>query len=227
MVLPKPGLEKLAPRYKFTNKEIRMFFKAFPAIRLFDAPNALTIFNASLGILAVGSAQRGHVQLCATLIFVAALLDYVDGHLARRYFNKKTDNREFGRQLDTLADLLNFGVAPGVSMLAIFHDASFSLPVCVFLILSSTLRLALFNVLSEKNTAGYVGVPTTYSGFALANCLFLYASQHLIKEAVLGIAVVLSIAQVSNIPIRKIPVHIIIPVMILIFSITVIYTKTF
>ncbi|WP_157654797.1 CDP-alcohol phosphatidyltransferase family protein [Burkholderia ubonensis] len=204
---------------------LTMLSRVFPVIRLFDAPNTLTAANAALGVLAMCLSRDGHVELGAALIVLAALLDYLDGHLARTYFGDQIEHRAFGKQLDTLADLLNFSVAPAVIISETFTDTPFNRPICVALILSSVLRLALFNVLPERKKPGYIGIPTTYTGFILANALFLQASQHLSEGAVLSVVALFAVLQVLSIPVRKIPAKTVIPLMVAIFAMAVVYAK--
>ena len=75
-----------------------------------QSANALTMLNLSSGCLALILVMKGHAQLAAVLIFVAAIFDMYDGKVARS-LNVTSD---FGKQLDSLADLISFGVAPAL-----------------------------------------------------------------------------------------------------------------
>lgn len=197
--------------------------RAFPALRLFDLANVLTTVNAGVAVIAMGYAQRGQLSRCAVAIFVAALLDYLDGHVARTYFSQLPRHREFGKQLDTLADLMNFSVVPAVVMLTSFHDTRLIPAVSALLVLSSALRLANFNVSSSPQSHGYVGLPTTYTGFLFANALLLHSVGHLSERVLMAGAILLAVLQLANIPIRKLPVSCVVPAMIFIFSGTVFF----
>ena len=73
-------------------------------------PNLLTAGNLVGGILAIILTLQGHVELAPYCIFVSALFDFLDGFVARLL---KVQS-ELGKQLDSLADMVTFGVAPGI-----------------------------------------------------------------------------------------------------------------
>lgn len=72
-------------------------------------PNALTLSNLLCGCISIALASQGHLLWAAYLIFIATLFDFADG-LAARALKVQS---EVGKQLDSLADLVTFGVAPG------------------------------------------------------------------------------------------------------------------
>lgn len=77
-------------------------------------PNICTGGNLLFGVLAIAAVFNHNYVLATVLIILAAILDRLDGYLARRY-NSSSD---FGRELDSLADLVSFGVAPSVMLYA-------------------------------------------------------------------------------------------------------------
>lgn len=124
-------------------------------------PNLVTILGLCAGLTSIRLVFSEHYELAAALIVLAALVDGLDGLLARKL--KATSS--FGAELDSLADFLNFGVAPG---LLVFQFALQNAPslgwvfVLVFAI-CCCLRLARFNVNRDAPTLGaraqFVGVP--------------------------------------------------------------------
>lgn len=80
------------------------------ALSMFNLPNLLTAGNLKCGILSIFLAFSGRLEWACYLIYFAAILDFLDGFLARK-LNKMS---ELGKQLDSLADMVTFGVAPGV-----------------------------------------------------------------------------------------------------------------
>jgi len=79
-------------------------------------PNILTLSNLFCGFVAILAALRGRFDISVVLIFAAMLMDMFDGRIAR-YYEKENP---FGKQLDSLADLLSFGIAPGIIFYAAF-----------------------------------------------------------------------------------------------------------
>jgi len=135
-------------------------------------PNILTISNLFLGVLAIILAFRGDhfVDYAAITVIIGMLADGLDGRVARM-LNAQS---EFGKELDSLSDVITFGVAPAFIMyvvvlndlnwLGIFITAIF--PIC------GALRLARFNV--QAGVPGYfIGLPITAAGGVLAT-LALY-----------------------------------------------------
>ncbi len=135
-------------------------------------PNLITLLNLLCGGFAILTAFSGYLVMAAYFIGLAALLDFLDG-FAARLFNAYSD---FGKQLDTLADLISFGFAPAVIMYQLlllsnnvthYYLAGVSLPSLVALLITvfSALRLAKFNI-DSRQTNAFIGLPTP------ANALF-------------------------------------------------------
>jgi CDP-diacylglycerol--serine O-phosphatidyltransferase len=135
-------------------------------------PNMLTVSNLFLGIVAIILAFQGkqYVDYAAITVIIGMLMDGLDGRVARM-LNAQS---EFGKELDSLSDVITFGVAPAFIMyvvalqqldvLGIIITALF--PIC------GALRLARFNV--QAGVPGYfIGLPITAAGGVLAT-LALY-----------------------------------------------------
>ncbi|MFM7023876.1 MAG: CDP-diacylglycerol--serine O-phosphatidyltransferase [Flavobacteriales bacterium] len=136
---------------------------------MFNLPNIITLCNLICGCLAVISvfspAFFPPFETAFWLLVAAAVFDFFDGFAARLL----KINSPIGKQLDSLADVLTFGLAPGLIMYQYMENmnSSFSwiaLSIPVF----SALRLAKFNV-DERQTDGFLGLPTP------ANALFFAA----------------------------------------------------
>lgn len=86
---------------------------------MFNIPNLFTAGNMLCGILAILLSVSGRIDLAPFTIFLGAVLDFFDGFLARLL--KKQG--ELGKQLDSLADMVTFGIAPGILMLVVLTHA--------------------------------------------------------------------------------------------------------
>ena len=141
-------------------------------------PNIFTLSNLSCGLIAIFLAFQAHLTLAGIFIVIGLFFDFFDGMLAR-IFNVSGD---FGKQLDSLADLISFGVAPSIiifqlifniesgSFLTQKEDPQYLLeyisPFFALLIpIFSALRLAKFNIDTNQSTS-FIGIPTP------ANALF-------------------------------------------------------
>ncbi len=131
-------------------------------------PNAITCGNLFCGCLAIVCAFKGDLVWAAYLVGIAAVLDFFDGFVARLL----KVGGEMGKQLDSLADMVTFGVVPGVVMYQMitfsinpdYINVSSSyipyLPYLGFLItIFSCIRLAKFNI-DTRQTNSFIGVPT-------------------------------------------------------------------
>ena len=134
-------------------------------------PSLLTIGNIMLGFYALICGMRGDFQRAALLIFAAALVDAFDGRLARL---TGTDS-DFGREYDSLADVLTFGATPAVLTylwgLRDLGRIGWLVPLC-YLVCTAT-RLARFNVQANPIDYRYfVGLPAPAAACALGSILF-------------------------------------------------------
>ena len=127
-------------------------------------PNGLTISNLIAGIVAIIVAFYGKWLLTVILIMGAALFVSLDGRLARRL----NATRQWGKEIDSLADLISFGVAPAtLAWLLHFHVLGWSgYVVAAIFPAAVVLRLVRFNLVSLG--AHYRGLPATAAGPALA-----------------------------------------------------------
>lgn len=156
-------------------------------------PNAITCANLLCGCLAIVSAFNGNLVLSAYLIGIAAVLDFFDGFVARLL----KVGGELGKQLDSLADMVTFGVVPGVVMFILIknalrnylaglypegNQADYSsyydnlydyLPYIGFTItIFSALRLAKFNI-DTRQTDSFIGVPTPANTILICSLLLI------------------------------------------------------
>ncbi len=82
---------------------------------MFKLPNLLTATNLMCGVIAIILALSGRIDLAPFAIFAGLVCDFLDGFLAR----KLSLSGDLGKQLDSLADMITFGVAPGVIMMVV------------------------------------------------------------------------------------------------------------
>ncbi len=127
-------------------------------------PNFITSLNLYAGCLAIYYGFRGDYELVLLFVLLAAVFDFADG-LAARLLHAYSP---MGKELDSLADVVSFGVAPGILVLSMLTQSN--LPYWVafsgFIIpVFSALRLAKFNI-DERQTSSFIGLPTP------ANALF-------------------------------------------------------
>jgi CDP-diacylglycerol--serine O-phosphatidyltransferase len=131
-------------------------------------PSAFTLGNLFFGFWAIVMAFNGNFRWAGWFIVFAGILDMLDGRVARL---SGTGTR-FGAELDSLVDVISFGVAP--ALLTYFLDFSnagrFAWILCYIYVVAVALRLARFNVLSagKPPSAWFTGLPSPAAGMTLA-----------------------------------------------------------
>lgn len=134
-------------------------------------PNTITCCNLISGCIAIAYAFSGKIEISFTWIIIGAVFDFFDGMSARLL----KVSSPIGKELDSLADIVTFGVAPStilfsklgiMSYPSILESLHGILPFIAYIMAAfSALRLAKFN-LDERQTLGFIGLPTP------ANALF-------------------------------------------------------
>lgn len=137
-------------------------------------PNMITLANMACGILSVLFSFYGHAAKAIYMILLASIFDRLDGMAARK-FNSVS---EIGLQLDSLADLISFGVAPAL-LVFIFKFSHLqgtrlyiSGLITLFYILSAGYRLARYNTTGIVS-GNFAGVPSTICGMFVAATMIL------------------------------------------------------
>ncbi len=138
-------------------------------------PNFITTLNLISGFIAIILVHHGDLVMASAFIFLAAVFDFLDGNIARLL----KAYSEFGKQLDSLADVVSFGVAPGFLVFSILEAGcqgscnilekmhitpyfALLIPVC------SALRLAKFNI-DLRQEENFIGLPTPANAIFFAS----------------------------------------------------------
>lgn len=178
-------------------------------------PNTLTLINLLLGCLSVVASFEGNLLFAGYLILLAAVFDFLDGFAARLL----KAYSPLGKELDSLSDLVSFGVAPSVIVFHLlrdslaltpdqgFIDGQVILAVPFLIAVFSALRLAIFNIDTQQTTS-FIGLPTPANAiFIVGVMLGLNSSYKLWFEvltaspmAIIAMVLVLSALLVSPIP---------------------------
>lgn len=127
--------------------------------KIMKLPDYVTCLNLISGLLSILSAVHGRYEFSAGLLLAGVLFDMLDGYLAR----KMNQESEFGAELDSLSDLVTFGVAPMVLLMSYYSSGVLSF-IAILLPVCGALRLARHNI-NRHLTKGYlIGLPITFSG---------------------------------------------------------------
>lgn len=134
-------------------------------------PNTLTLLNLLSGTVGIIFVLDGNIYSGAYFVLISAALDFLDGFVARLL---KVQG-ELGKQLDSLADAISFGLLPGIVLFAMSRSAAevnwityLTLSVPVF----SAYRLAKFN-LDTRQSDRFIGLPTPANALLITTLPFL------------------------------------------------------
>lgn len=141
--------------------------------------NAFTLGNLFSGSVGVIQLLQGNYEITAICIIISAVLDFFDGFIARAL----QSNSELGVQLDSLADMVTFGLLPGLTMYAMLSPfgkelVGVSLPfetkyLGLLITLFSCLRLAIFNIDTEQHYS-FRGLNTPSNTFLIFGLYYAY-----------------------------------------------------
>lgn len=184
-------------------------------------PNIFTLANLFSGTIAVINAVEGHLMVAGLFVLLGIFFDFFDGFFARLL---KVPS-ELGKQLDSLADMVTSGVAPGIILLKLlelsiakdipegFHlylygyDFGWITLIGLLFTLAAAYRLANFNI-DERQTSSFIGLPTPAATLVVISLPFIlkHSSAEIVESIILtkwfliGITVLLSFLMNANIP---------------------------
>ena len=169
-------------------------------------PNLITLFNLFLGCIVILLLIENNLEVKYVFIItvICLILDYLDGYIARK-LNAKSD---IGIQLDSLADMVSFGLVPGILLYNMFNAAPSSsvgsisssfIPFLGFIItLSSAFRLARYNTRKSKSKF-FKGLPTPANSVLIYSFAMISAEGNSFSNIILDYNVLMLIVIVSSI----------------------------
>ena len=169
-------------------------------------PNLITLFNLFLGCIVALLLIENNLEVKYVFIItvICLILDYLDGYIARK-LNVKSD---IGIQLDSLADMVSFGLVPGILLYNMFNAAPSSsvgsisssfIPFLGFIItLSSAFRLARYNI-RKSASKFFKGLPTPANAVLIYSFAMISAEGNSFSNIILDYNVLMLIVIVSSI----------------------------
>jgi len=141
---------------------------------IFIIPSLFTCGNMAFGMLSIFSSIGGHFIPAAWLLVGALACDILDGRIARM----TNTTSDFGMELDSLSDLVSFGIAPSIMMymLVLNTMGKIGIAIAILYVLCCALRLARFNVLAQSGEVQkhFVGLPTPASAGVIISFVLSY-----------------------------------------------------
>ncbi len=165
-------------------------------------PDLLSLINASFGFLAIIMVTRSDLVLAAKFILLAVIFDSLDGWVARK--TKRVDQVGFGKNIDSLSDMISFGVAPG--MLLYSASASYSIQyinilVALLVVLCGIIRLSRFNILVDSSPSmvkdKFIGLPIPITAMILGSFYLSNIFNITISLIIIGLVSILMISTIE------------------------------
>lgn len=178
-------------------------------MRLYTIPNLMTCGNLLCGCLGIVFSFRGDLLLSGYLILFAGILDFLDG-FAARLLNQSSP---IGKELDSLADMVTFGVLPSMILFQLLERTTTTLDISAMMLsfsafilaVFSALRLAKFNI-DTRQSDSFIGVPTPANAILVASLPFIlrsypeYESRIVNQSVLIGYTLLMSYLLVCELP---------------------------
>lgn len=199
---PEPAKKRLLPR-KGWFRQRRVRKQRLKHITIL--PSLVTILNGIFGFAAIVVTSKGQFSLAGYFILLAMIADMLDGRLARMSQNTSS----FGGQLDSLCDVISFGIAPAFLMLKVLDSVLIEWPnysdenfiqrfiwvTAAAYLCCAAIRLARFNVENEEDTSAhmnFVGLPTPAAAGVIIS-LIIFQQKHMEVLSVLSVMIIFAL----------------------------------
>lgn len=161
--------------------------------------NFFTVLSLACGFISIIFSLEGHFTFASWAIILSVIFDGLDGQIARM----SASVSEFGKEMDSLVDVISFGIAPSILGYSfIYHDFYlWAIAVLFVYLVCSVIRLAKYNITVKEKTDNYFsGLPTTVSGGTLASFILMYRKNTYAPSQVifLLLVIILAILMVSK-----------------------------
>ena len=164
----------------------------------------ISLLNMSSGFLSILCSINNYFELSAILMIIAIMFDSTDGWVARK--TNRNDSLGFGKNIDSLSDIVSFGVAPAVFIYTSINTTSIPLQILVILVsllivVCGVLRLTRYNVIADHvKTSDFIGFPIPGISFIIAT---YYLSRLYNSYLALILSIIVSILMISNVKYPK------------------------
>lgn len=161
-------------------------------------PNFITTMSLFCGFYSISFSLKGNYYMAAVLILIAGFIDGIDGRVARM----TNSVSEFGKEYDSLSDVIAFGVSPAIMayLWQLNQYGRFGFIACFLFVACGALRLARFNTDTSHNLTTFTGLPIPIAAAAVTSVVLLSKVVGSIPSlAILGGMYILSFMMVSTI----------------------------
>lgn len=176
-----------------------------PFVGVYQVANLVTYLGVVLSVVGIALAPK-YMYVAMICLALAGICDLFDGRFARMC--KRTENQKrFGIEIDSLADVTSFLLFPTVILLSLTDYAIYAIVIAAIYVLAGLTRLAWFNITTDGNTKYYEGLPVTYAALILPVCYVVLTKISVLAPYLgyifAGIFVVVALLFVLRIRMRK------------------------
>jgi len=167
-----------------------------------DIPNICSLAGLLCAVLGIYYAILGNFPAAIIGLLWATLFDWGDGIIARRMKGRSDESRAFGGQLDSLIDIVSFGVLPALILLSYGEFSPWFLPGAFLIVATCAIRLSYFNVFGLNDDLSYMGMAVDNNGIILA---FVFLFESVFSQAIFSVIIyiiVITITALNVAPIR-------------------------
>lgn len=180
-------------------------------IGVYNLANFVTLLGLASALVACFSAAAGHLLLAVCMFLLSGLCDMFDGRIARGAGSRTRKEKVFGIQIDTVCDMVSFGVAPAVIAYFCGFHRWYDMAVFIVYAACAAIRLAYFNTQAieetpDLNMKAFTGVPVPFSCMVLPPLMIVRAlvDNFVIKNIVFDLVfLAVGIAFIINVKIKK------------------------
>ncbi len=170
-----------------------------------DLPNICSLLGLLCAVFGIYFAIEGYFIASVIGVLWAVLFDWFDGIIARKIKGRTKEQGVFGAQLDSMIDIVSFGILPAILLLSYGDYNLWFMPGVFIIIATSALRLSYFNVYGLIDSKTYMGFPLDNNVLILA-FVFLFESffsQSVFSLIIYSLLMILSALNLSSIPTPK------------------------
>lgn len=149
-----------------------------------DLPNICSLAGLLCAVLGIYFSIVGNFSIAIIGVLWAVLFDWADGIIARKITGRTDHQRAFGGQLDSLIDIISFGIFPAVFLLSYGKFSPWFLPGVFLIVATSAIRLSYFNIFGLIDDKTYMGLALDNNVIILA---FVFLFEGLVNHTVFSI----------------------------------------
>lgn len=167
-----------------------------------DLPNICSLLGLFSALISVYFAIKGNFQITIIAILWAVLFDWFDGIIARKMKGRTKEQGAFGSQLDSMIDIVSFGVLPAVLLLSYGNYSYWFIPGAFVIMATSAIRLSYFNIYGLLDSKTYKGLALDNNVLILA---FIFLFESLFAHSTFSIVIYITLMILSAFNLSSIP----------------------